>query len=158
MKSDAWQDSVFILTYDEGGGLYDHVPPVPVPPPDALLLGQCPDPNNGSALYCPVGKLGGSFNLTGFRVPLMVVSPYAKPNFVSHTPRDYTAILAFIEKTFDVQSLTTRDAYWQDPTRDMSEFFDFSTPALLNAPDGRPWVAGTECAADDRRLRHDQGG
>ncbi len=140
MKSSAWQDSVFILTYDEGGGLYDHVPPVSVPPPDALLPGQCPDPNNGSALYCPVGKLGGSFNLTGFRVPVMVVSPYAKPNFVSHTPRDYTAILAFIEKTFGVQPLTDRDKHWQNQSPDMSEFFDFSTPALLNAPDGRPWV------------------
>lgn len=140
MQSDAWQDSVFILTYDEGGGLYDHVAPVQVPPPDGLLPGQCPDLNNGSVLYCPVGKLGGSFNLTGFRVPLMVVSPYVKPNFVSHTPRDYTAILAFIEKTFGVQSLTARDVYWQDQSRDMSEFFDFSTPALLKAPDGRPWV------------------
>jgi phospholipase C len=139
MNSDAWQDSVFILTYDEGGGLYDHVPPVSVPLPDSYAPGSCPDPNNGSFAYCLTGKLGGTFDLTGFRVPLMVISPYAKPNFVSHTPRDYTAILAFIEKTFNVKSLTARDAYWQDPSRDMSEFFDFSTPALLNAPNGKPW-------------------
>jgi phospholipase C len=139
MKSNAWQDSVFILTYDEGGGLYDHVPPVSVPLPDAYAPGSCPDPNNGSYGYCLTGKLGGTFDLTGFRVPLMVISPYAKPNYVSHTPRDYTAILAFIEQTFNVKSLTARDAYWQDPSRDMSEFFDFSTPALLNAPNGKPW-------------------
>ena len=138
MKSNAWQDSVFILTYDEGGGLYDHVPPVSVPLPDADAPGHCPDPNNGSYGYCLTGKLGGTFDLTGFRVPLMVISPYAKPNYVSHTPRDYTAILAFIEKTFNVKPLTARDAYWQDPSRDMSEFFD-STPALLNAPNGQPW-------------------
>jgi phospholipase C len=138
MKSNAWQDSVFILTYDEGGGLYDHVPPVSVPLPDANTPGHCPDPNNGSYGYCLTGKLGGTFDLTGFRVPLMVISPYAKPNYVSHTPRDYTAILAFIEKTFNVKPLTARDAYWQDPSRDMSEFFD-STPALLNAPNGQPW-------------------
>ncbi len=140
MKSDAWQDSVFILTYDEGGGLYDHVPPFMVPPPDSDVPGQCPDPNNGSPGYCRVGQLGGTFNLTGFRVPVIVISPYAKPNFVSHTPRDYTAILAFIEKQFGVASLTARDVYWQDPTRDMSEFFDFSTPAMLNAPNGQPWT------------------
>lgn len=140
MNSDAWQDSVFILTYDEGGGLYDHVPPVSVPLPDNYAPGDCPDPNNGSYGYCLTGKLGGTFDLTGFRVPLMVISPYAKPNFVSHTPRDYTAILAFIEKTFNVQSLTARDAYWQDPSRDMSEFFDFTAPALLNAPNGKPWT------------------
>src|SRR6185437_8155041 len=57
MNSDAWQDSVFILTYDEGGGLYDHVPPIMVPPPDQYEQGQCPDPNNGSAEYCKVGLL-----------------------------------------------------------------------------------------------------
>ena len=140
MKSDAWKDSVFILTYDEGGGLYEHVPPFMVPPPDKYAPGQCPDPNNGSPGYCTTGKLGGTFNLTGFRVPMVVISPYAKADFVSHVPRDYTAILAFIEKQFGVASLTARDAYWQDPSRDMSEFFDFSTPALLNAPNGQPWT------------------
>ena len=140
MQSDAWKDSIFILSYDEGGGLYDHVPPFMVPPPDSDAPGQCPDPNNGSTNYCIVGKLGGTFNLTGFRVPLVVLSPYAKPNFVSHIPRDYTAILAFIEKEFGVPPLTARDAYWQDPSRDMSEFFDFTTPALLNAPNGQPWT------------------
>lgn len=140
MNSDAWKDSVFILSYDEGGGLYDHVPPFMVPPPDSYAPGQCPDANNGSADYCAVGKLGGTFNLTGFRVPLIVISPYAKPNLVSHTPRDYTAILAFVEKQFNVASLTARDAYWQDPSRDMSEFFDFTTPAMLNAPNGQSWT------------------
>ena len=140
MNSDAWQDSVFILSYDEGGGLYDHVPPFMVPLPDSYGPGQCPDPNNGSTGYCAAGQLGGTFDLTGFRVPLIVISPYAKPNFVSHTPRDYTAILAFIEETFGVKSLTARDAYWTDASRDMSEFFNFSTPALLNAPNGKPWT------------------
>jgi phospholipase C len=140
MLSDAWKDSIFILSYDEGGGLYDHVPPFMVPPPDADAPGQCPDPNNGSPLYCTMGKLGGTFNLTGFRVPLVVLSPYAKPNFVSHTPRDYTAILAFIESEFGVPALTARDAYWQDPSRNMSEFFDFTTPAMLNAPNGQTWT------------------
>jgi phospholipase C len=136
MQSDAWKDSVFILSYDEGGGLYDHVAPFMVPEPDTYGPGQCPDANNGSVNYCATGKLGGTFNLTGFRVPLIVISPYAKPNFVSHTPRDYTAILAFIEKQFGVPALTQRDAYWAtQPSPDMSEFFDFTTPALLNSPD-----------------------
>ena len=140
MQSDAWKDSIFILSYDEGGGLYDHVAPFMVPPPDSYAPGQCPDANNGSTGYCATGKLGGTFNLTGFRVPLVVISPYAKPDFVSHTPRDYTAILAFIEKQFNIPALTARDAYWQDPSRDMSEFFDLTTPAMLNAPNGKPWT------------------
>jgi phospholipase C len=142
MKSDAWQDSAFILSYDEAGGLYEHVPPFAVPPPDTNGPGHCPDLNNGSSGYCATGKLGGAFDLTGLRVPVIVISPYAKPHYVSHIPRDYTAILAFIEQTFNVPSLTARDAYWRDPTRDMNEFFDFTTtpPALLNPPTpGQTW-------------------
>jgi len=135
MQSTAWYDSIFILTYDESGGLYDHVAPFVVPEPDSYQPGQCPDPNNGSSGYCAVGKLGGQFNLTGLRVPMIVISPYAKPNFVSHVPRDYTAILAYIEKTFNVTHLTDRDNYWLlNPQYDMSEFFDLNTPALLTPP------------------------
>jgi phospholipase C len=156
MNSDAWQDSVFILTYDEEGGLYDHVPPITVPVPDAYSQGQCPDPNNGSYGYCitgpdavnftaPTPSNGGydMFNLSGLRLPLIVISPYVKPNYVSHTPRDYTAILAFIEKTFNVPPLTNRDKYWLN-NGDMSDFFDFSTPALLSPPNstggGAAWT------------------
>lgn len=155
MNSDAWQDSVFILTYDESGGLYDHVPPLTVPTPDAYAQGQCPDPNNGSYGYCQTGtdanftaptpQNGGynMFNLTGLRVPVIVLSPYVKPHYVSHVPMDSTAILAFIEKTFNVPPLTARDAYWLQ-NGDMSDFFDFSTPADLNPPNstggGAAWT------------------
>jgi phospholipase C len=133
MQSDAWHDSIFILSYDEGGALYDHQPPFMVPEPDNYQPGTCPDAGS----TCKVGIIGGTFNLTGFRVPLMVISPYAKPNFVSHVPRDYTAILAYIEKTFNITPLTARDKYWlQNPSLDMSEFFDLSTPALLTPPPG----------------------
>ena len=151
MQSDAWQDSVFILSYDEGGGLYDHVAPFMVPLPDQYGPGQCPDANNGSAAYCAVGSLGGTFDLTGFRVPVIVISPYAKPNFVSHVPRDYTAILAFIEETFGVTPLTARDAYWQNSScgnnvgcTDMNELFDFTTPALLNPPASSGFTSWTQ--------------
>ncbi|MBV8208073.1 MAG: hypothetical protein JO041_14915 [Acidobacteria bacterium] len=139
MQSDAWSDSALILTYDEGGGLYDHVAPIPVPAPDSLGPGQCPDPNNGSSQYCRVGTISGGFNLSGFRVPLMVVSPFAKAHFVSHTARDYTAILAFIENTFNVPALTARDAFWKQQG-DMQEFFDFSAAASLNPPGGSAWT------------------
>jgi phospholipase C len=153
MNSDAWKDSVFILTYDEGGGLYDHVPPITVPVPDSYSQGQCPDPNNGSYGYCHTGNdakaftaptpdKGGydMFNLSGQRLPVMVISPYVKPHYVSHTPMDHTAILAFIEKTFNVPPLTNRDKHWLD-NGDMSDFFDFSTPALLSPPTGAgSWV------------------
>lgn len=122
MNSAAWQSSVFVLTYDEGGGLYDHVPPFQVPPPDDI------------APILKSGDVKGKFNLSGFRVPLMVVSPWVKPHFVSHKPRELTSILKLIESTFDVPPLTKRDA----SADDMSEFFDFTQPPVWTKPPSLP--------------------
>ena len=68
--------------------------------------------------------------MTGFRVPFILVSPWGKPNFVSHVARDHTAILKFIETRFNLPALTARDAA-QD---NMSEFFDFNSPARTAIP------------------------
>src|SRR5436305_14113533 len=110
MDSLAWKRSRFILAYGEGGGLYDHVAPVTMPKPDdkdpVLLSG---DPT-------------GLFDTTGFRVPLMIFSPFAKPAYVSHTPADFTAALKLIETRFDLPPLTERDKGQMD----MTEFFDWS--------------------------------
>src|ERR1051326_248154 len=114
MNSPSWASSVFILTYDEAGGLYDHVPPVSLPAPDDIAP--------------PTSY--GDFKHSGFRVPLVVVSPWIKPHFVSHVPRDLTSILKLIETRFGVQSLTARDA----AADDMTEFFDFGSPAWLTPP------------------------
>ena len=138
MNSTAWSDSAFIFTFDEAGGFYDHVPPIQEPLPDNYAPGQCPD--TGACTFGP-SDMQATFNTSGLRLPLIVISPWAKPHYVSHTPRDTTAILAFIEETFNVPPLTSRDAYYGVPARDMSEFFDFTTPALLNAPDGSAWSA-----------------
>jgi phospholipase C len=118
MNSSAWQSSVFILSYDEGGGLYDHVPPFQVPVPDHI------------APILRSGDTKANFNLSGFRIPITVISPWVKPHLVSHKPRELTSILKLIETTFGVDSLTNRDA-WAD---DMSEFFDFSQPAWQKPP------------------------
>ncbi len=136
MNSTAWNDSAFIFSYDEAGGLYDHVPPFQEPSPDNYEPGHCAD--SGVCRYSS-SDAKATFNTSGLRLPFAVISPWAKPHYVSHTPRDTTAILAFIEETFSVPSLTARDAYYKDPSRDMNEFFDFSTPALLNAPNGQTW-------------------
>lgn len=119
MNSPAWHDSIFILAYDEGGGLYDHVPPFTVVAPDSTppQLG----PND----------LPGDFTLSGFRVPIMVVSPFVKPHFVSHTNRELTSILKLVETRFNLAPLTARDA----AADDMTEFFDFvNPPAFLTPP------------------------
>ncbi len=119
MNSAAWQSSVFILTYDEGGGLYDHVPPEPMVTPDDI-----PPDYTQSALKV------GNFDQTGFRLPFTIISPWVRQHYVSHVPRELTSILALIESRFNLPPLTRRDA----AADDLQEFFDFSAPQLLNVP------------------------
>jgi len=123
MASSAWKDSVFIFTYDEGGNFYDHVPPQPVVLPD-----------NIPPHFLKSFDVQATFDHTGYRLPLIVVSPFAKRNFVSHTVMDYTAILKFIETRFKLPSLTARDASQPD----MTEFFDFINPPWATPPTGVP--------------------
>ena len=117
MQSSSWQDSAFILTFDEFGGFFDHVPPQPAVSPDGikpmdLLPGDiC---TKGTGPTC-------DFVYTGYRVPLIVISPFAKKNYVSHTVADYTAWLKLVETRFNLPNLTQRDAAQMD----MTEFFDF---------------------------------
>ena len=143
MDSPSWKDSVFILTYDEAGGLYDHVAPQTAVSPDGIAP---KDLNPGD--ICTVG--GGAtcdFTLTGFRLPLIVVSPFTKKNYVSHTAADYTAILKFIETRFNVPSLTRRDAAQMD----MTEFFDFANIPWATPPTPPTQVTGGTC--DPQKLQ-----
>ena len=128
LKSAAWPTSAFILTYDEFGGLYDHVTPIAVPPPDNIA--PILEPGKFDSNPYP----NGDFAHSGFRLPLIVISPWVKPHYVSHTPRDTTSILKFIEARFGLPALTARDA-WAD---DMTEFFDFSHPPALLTPPALP--------------------
>ena len=81
---------------------------------------------------CKNGQTGPTCNLiyTGYRVPLIVVSPFTKKNYVSHTVADTTAILKLIETRFKLPSLTKRDAAQMN----MTEFFNFAHPAWLTPP------------------------
>lgn len=119
MASNSWGSSAFILTFDEGGGLYDHVAPPSVTMPD------------GIAPILKSTDIKAEFNQMGFRVPLMVVSPWVKAgHYVSHTPMEFGSILKLIEKRFSVGNLTQRDLN----APDMTEFFDFSSPHFLTPP------------------------
>ena len=130
MTSPSWKDSVFILTWDEDGGFYDHVTPQAamspdgIPPSDLLPGDVCTQVTGPTC----------DFVFTGFRVPLIVVSPFAQKHFVSHTVADYTAILKFIETRFNVPSLTKRDAAQMD----MTEFFDFVNDPWKTPPTNIP--------------------
>ena len=76
-------------------------------------------------------------------VPLIVISPFTKKNYVSHTAADYTAILKCIETTFKLPALTLRDAAQPDRT----EFFDFP-----NAPWATPPTPPTDGTCKDQDL------
>ena len=143
MASPSWKDSVFILTYDEAGGLYDHVPPQQAANPDGIapmdLLPHdiCTTPGGSNC----------DFNYTGYRVPMIVVSPFTKKNYVSHTITDYTAILKFIETRFNIPALTQRDAVQID----MTEFFDFQNPPWTTPP--TPPAQDTSGVCDYQHLQ-----
>lgn len=108
-KSDNWSRSALFITYDEHGGLYDHVvPPAACPPDDIpLKFGQ--------------GDPEAKLDQLGVRVPMMVVSPFAKKHFVAHHVYDHTSIVRFIEARFVIPALTNRDANAEAPW----EMFDF---------------------------------
>lgn len=129
MQSTSWSSSVFMLAYDEAGGVYDHVPPQPAVIPDAIppQLG----PNN----------IVDDYSRTGMRIPLLVISPFTKKGFVSHTVMDSTAILKFIETRFGLPSLTARDAAQPD----MTEFFDFTGVPNLIPPTPPPQTGNAPC-------------
>jgi phospholipase C len=166
-KSQFWQDTIIVITYDEHGGCYDHVRPPRARQhgkrtPDGIAPGQCADLSNppaseerGGGAHCdesmddaaatcsrftPTGRYPAScpnFNQYGFRVPFIVVSPFAKPQYVSHMLADHTSLVALVEKRFmsdggsgrGYPSLTARDAA-ADTLEDM---FDFDNSPSLNA-------------------------
>ena len=140
MQGPSWKDSIFILTYDEGGGFYDHVAPSTAVSPDGIKpvdLQPGDICTQGSGPTC-------DFTYTGFRVPMIVISPFTKKNYVSHTTADYTAILKLIEARFGLQSLTARDGAQMD----MTEFFDFSNPPWLTPPAPPAQNTGGACYLD----------
>lgn len=118
MKSPLWPKAALFLTYDEGGGFYDHVAP-----PEAVR----PD---GIAPRLLATDTPAEFNRYGFRVPLIAVSPFVKPHYVSHTASDHTSILKFIERRFGLRALTNRDAN----AHDLTDMFDFSRLSLEQPP------------------------
>ncbi|HLZ43140.1 MAG TPA: alkaline phosphatase family protein [Candidatus Sulfotelmatobacter sp.] len=126
MTSVSWKDSAFILTYDEAGGIYDHVPAQPAVSPDGIKPVDL-EPSD----IC-TGNTGPNcdFVYTGYRVPLIVISPYSKKHYVNHNVADYTAILKLIETRFNLAALTKRDA----AQINMTQFFNFNFPPWMTPP------------------------
>jgi phospholipase C len=167
MASPEWMSSVFFLAYDEGGGPYDHVPPVPGHSndntdatlgstsvseiPDISTIAVNPDsynpcvpPGGTPTVHCDLPSTDPGANpgdapavqgfaaQLGFRVPNMIISPFVRKHYVSHTPMDHTAVIKFVESRFLGSSahLTARDAAQPN----LLEFFDFTDVPWATPP------------------------
>lgn len=115
-SSQFWNSTAIFIVWDDWGGWYDHVSP-----PQIDLMGL------------------------GFRVPLIVVSPYAKRGYISHQQHEFASILKFIEENFNLPSLNQADARADD----LLDCFDFSQPL-------RPFIRlrTTRSARDFIQQRH----
>jgi phospholipase C len=105
MQSQYWESSAIIITWDDYGGFYDHVPP-----PQVDAFGE------------------------GFRVPTLVISPWAKHGYVDHMQYEFASLLRLAEDTFNLPTLGTRDV----GANDMMNSFDFNQtpqPVLIQPAD-----------------------
>jgi phospholipase C len=130
--SSLWPGLAILWTYDEGGGFFDHVPP-----PSNACVPRTNNPKVGGN-----GTPDSAFFELGVRIPMVVISPWARPGYTSHVVQEHTALTRFIETVFNLPALTARDAN-SDALLDM---FDFTCgPAFLTPP--TPPAAGTgECS------------
>jgi phospholipase C len=108
-SSPLWRKTLLIINYDEHGGYYDHVPPPAALAPDSVPPAVQP----GESTY-------DGFARYGFRVPSVIVGPYAKTNYVSHVVYDHTSVLAFLERKWNLPAMTNRDAN----ANDLLDFLD----------------------------------
>jgi len=143
MHAPSWKHTALFITFDEHGGYYDHVPP-----PRAIK------PDDIPPLTKP-GDAPGGYDRYGFRVPLIVVSPYARPGYASGVVQDHTSITAFIERKWNLPAMTFRDAN----ANPMTDYFDFGRPAfaippaLAQAPQLQPGLARCRAAGLNPPLR-----
>ncbi len=176
MASSSWTDSVFFFSYDEGGGPYDHVPPVPGHSNDYTdtTLGSIADISQIAVnpdQYNPCVPVGGTptthcdLSATdpganpadaaaaqgfaaqlGFRLPNFVISPFTRRHYVSHTPMDHTAVIKFVENRFIGSSAHLTARDAAQPN--LLEFFDFNKVPWQTPPTPPVPVSASSFAAD----------
>ena len=149
MNGRGWPKTLLIWLYDEHGGYYDHVAPPDAPEPDDVP-GQNPMRRFFLAWLLNFTSYGKrikaidtgptAYDRLGFRVPAVIVSPYAKREHVTSTVYDHTSILKLIERKWNLPPLTRRDAAANDPldALDFQRPPSFLTPPPLPGP-ARPW-------------------
>jgi phospholipase C len=124
LDSPNWKNTVLIYTYDEHGGYYDHVPPPPAIKPDNIPPGA------------DSPGIKGAYDRYGFRIPTVIVSPFAKRDYVSHTVHDLTSITKLIETKWNLPAMTYRDANASNllDSLDLEGPPAFAEPPTLAAP------------------------
>jgi phospholipase C len=118
MHAPTWPQTALFITYDEHGGYYDHVPP-----PRAIKPDNIPP-------QLAASDFQAGYTRYGFRVPMIVVSPWARRHYVSRVVQDHTSMTAFIERKWNLPAMTFRDANADA----MTDYFDFSRPAFATPP------------------------
>jgi phospholipase C len=138
-NSPNWSKTVLIINYDEWGGFFDHVLPPLAPIPDATAAAGDTD-----------GRLG-------FRVPCIVISPYAQRNLIAHGQYDHTSILKMIEWRFGLPPLTIRD----QTANNLAEVLNLTSPdvsapafTLPSGPFGTPCVSTPVSPAAARQTKN----
>jgi phospholipase C len=127
-NSSYWPNTVIIVSWDDWGGWYDHVAP-----PQVI--------DDGSSW--------GSGYVYGFRVPLIVISPYSKSAYISHTTHDFGSILRFIENNYGLGQVGVStgnyyaDTYAPDAPNSLSDMFDFTGSPVPFTKIAVPWNDAT---------------
>ncbi len=114
---DVWSRTALFVVYDENGGFFDHVPP-PTPPEGTQgeYLTVAPLPSDASGVAGPIGL--------GFRVPCLVVSPFARGGYFCSDTFDHTSLLRFLETRFGVE-VPNLSPWRRAVTGDLTRAFDF---------------------------------
>jgi phospholipase C len=127
-----WAKTAFFLTFDENGGFFDHVAPATAPPGtpgEYVTAPAVPDPSviGSPAIAGPIGL--------GFRVPMLIISPFSRGGFVSSDVFDHTSVLRFLETRFGAE-VPNLSAWRRSAVGDLTTAFNFAAPdtSIPNLP------------------------
>ncbi|HTU82010.1 MAG TPA: alkaline phosphatase family protein [Candidatus Acidoferrales bacterium] len=126
-ESAFWKDTAIVVLWDEWGGFYDDVPPPQL-----------------------------DFRGLGIRVPCIVISPYARRRYVSHTQYEYGSILKFAEQVFDLAPIgPPSEGYTDSRAASILDSFDFTQKPKRFVPIAAPYPPSTFLNAPESRLPPD---
>ena len=141
-----WAKTALFVTYDENGGFFDHVPPATAPPGTPGEYVTAPpvvNPADTGAISGPIGL--------GFRVPMLILSPFSRGGFVSSDLFDHTSVLRFLETRFGAE-VPNLSAWRRAAVGDMTSAFNFAAPnqSIPNLPSPLAAIPQiiSECAAN----------